>query len=381
MRFNLYKLCFLLALLCCRPVGAQESDAAASPVWTGPADPVVVRGEGLRPVQWKFAHPAPPASHLPPVWEQGFEWLKKHTGGGFNIKTFGSGTLYGVAGGFKAIRAGIADYGTCYSVVESSGLELLKTFQVPYVAPDNPYLTARIINELLATRIRAEFEAKGVYPAHVAPVRPLNLMSKTPIRTPQDLKGKKVVSFVNAPGADKALGFAQVNMPFTEIYTALQQGLVDAVIWSDMGFLPFKVYEQARYYTPLQIAPLTVETCFNRRSFDRLPAPYKQPLYDFQQRAGIAITDAVENFSRVAWKKLQEEGVTFIELDAAQRQQWKAAFQPVVDQWLQSCDKAGKDCRGLIDEIERLAKKYQHLSNEELVQLAIEKPVQGMIDF
>ncbi|MDX1692879.1 MAG: TRAP transporter substrate-binding protein DctP, partial [Ketobacteraceae bacterium] len=264
---------------------------------------------------------------------------------------------------------------------ESHGFELLKTFQVPYVAPDNPYLTFRIINELLAEGLKSEFYDRGVYPGHVVPVRPLNLMSKTPIRHPEDLKGKKVVSFINAPGAAESLGFAQVNMPFTEIYTALQQGLVDAVIWSDLGFLPFKIYEQASYYTPLGVAPLTIETCINPRAFKRLPHAYQQLFHDFQQRVGIALVHASEEFSKQAAVALKDHDVSILQLTEVERDQWRRAFQPVAKQWFDHCEKQGKSCRELVESIARLTDKYQGFTNEQLIRLSLEQPVQGIINF
>lgn len=337
--------------------------------------------QNITPREWKFAHPAPPVSHLPPIWQKGFSWFANKVNGKLTFKEYGGGTLYGFNGGVRAIRTGIADYGTCYSAAESRGFELLKTFQLPFVAPQNPYLTARLINELTAKHIHKEFTRLGVYPAHIAPVRPLTLMSKTPIKAPQDLKGKKVVSFMNTPGADKALGFAQVRMPFTEIYTALQQGLVDAVIWVDMGFIPFKIYEQAGYYTAINVAPLTVETCFNRRSFDQLDNSLKQQLYDFQQRLGIALVRETESFAQQARGLLQSHGVTVIELSDSDRRRWQSAFQPVVKQWLKLCEARGKDCQALIDDINQLKQKYAGYSNAALIRLAIEQPVQGMIRF
>lgn len=336
---------------------------------------------GAKAVQWKFAHPAPPVSLLPPIWQKGFDWLEAKSNGRFAVNVYGGGTLYGAAGGIKALRAGIADYGTCYTLAEARGFELFKTLHLPFVAPSNPYLTARIINELMASGLKDEFERRGVYPAHVVPMRPLSLMSKTPIRTPKDLKGKKVLSFMNAPGAAQTLGYSDVRLPFPEIYTALQQGLLDAVIWVDMGFVPFKIYEQAKYYTAINVAPVTIETCFNRKSFDRLPSDLKQTVYDFQQKVGVSVVQKAEQFSTGAKDTLLDKGVTFIELDEDSRRQWKAAFAPSVEKWMSDCEAAGKDCRTLVKQIDALREKYDGVSNEELMRLAIEDPVRGIIKF
>jgi len=206
-------------------------------------------------------------------------------------------------------------------------------------------------------------------------------MSKEPIRKPEDLKGKKVLSFMNTPGAAEILGYSEVRLPFTEIYTALQQGVINAVIWIDMGFIPFKIYEQAKFYTNLNVAPATIETCINRKSFDRLTKPMKQLVYDFQQKAGIAAVETADNFAKTAKATLHASGVEIIDLNQQQKEQWKQAFQPVRERWLDDCEKAGKDCRALVKDINVLKEKYQNLSDTELMHLAIDKPVQGIIEF
>lgn len=334
-----------------------------------------------KPVNWKFAHPAPPVSHLPPVWQKSFDWLETASNNSIKLKMYGGGSLYGFSGGFKAIRAGVADFGTCYTVAEPKGFELLKTLHVPFVAPTNPFLLSRIVNDLMAEEFNQEFKRRGVYPGHIIPVRPVSLMSKEPIKTPDDLRGKKVVSFLSAPGAAKALGYSEVRVPFPEIYTALQQGIADAVLWIDMGFVPFKIYEQAKFYTEINLAPGTIETCMNRRSFDRLSKDQKQLVADFQQKVGIAVVEQTENFVEKAYKVYAENGVTILTLTAEERNEWKSAFEPVKEQWMASCKKAGKNCQGLVEKVKQLEQKYQALSNEELMKMAIDEPVQGIYKF
>ncbi len=352
-----------------------------SPVANWIAHPPADYQYNHQPFQWKFAHPAPPNSVLPAVWEAGFAWLKQTSNSALEITVFGGGTLYGVKGGFKAIRSSIADFGTCYTAFEAKGFELTKTFQLPYVAPSNPYLTARIIAELMPTRLKKEFQKRGVYPGHIIPLRPLNLMSKKPIRLPTDLRGKKVVSFINAPGAASTLGFSEVRIPFTEIYTALQLGIIDAVIWSDLGFVPFRIYEQAKFYTDIGIAPLTIETCINRKSFDRLPNPLKKKVSTFQQQILAAFIDRMEHFHDYSQATLHQNDVTFIKLNKDQQTAWKNAFAPIVDRSLETCERRGKDCVGLIREIGRLEEKYRNLNDKELMELLLKQPVKGAIDF
>ncbi len=336
--------------------------------------------EGV-PVQWKFAHPAPPVSLLPPVWQKGFDWLNVATGKGITVKQYGGGTLYGVKGGVKAIRAGIADAGTCYALYESKGFELTNAFSVSTVAPENTYLTAKIIAELSPKYLRPEFEKRGVHLGHIFPMKPLTLMSKTPVRKPEDLKGKKIASFMRPSNAAKVMGYEEIQIPFPEVYTALQQGVIDAVIWSEMGFVPFKIYEQAKYFTDINIASGTIETCINKRSFKKLAIPLKQAVYDTQQKLMLALVEKNVTFSKKAISLYKEKGVEIIALTPEERGVWMNTYKPVKQDWLAKCEKSGKDCRGLLEDIDRLAAKYGGMSDNELVKSLLDKPVQGIIEF
>jgi len=206
-------------------------------------------------------------------------------------------------------------------------------------------------------------------------------MSKTPIRKPEDLKGKKIASFMRPSNAAKVMGYEEVLMPFPEVYTALQQGVIDAVIWTDMGFVPFKIYEQAKFYTDINISIATIETCINKRSFKKLAAPLKQAVYDTQQKLMLGLVDKNVVFSKHALEMYKEKGVELIQLTPEERLVWTATFTEVKQDWLEKCEKSGKDCKGLLKDIDRLTEQYKGMSDSALVQSMIDKPVQGIIEF
>lgn len=332
-------------------------------------------------IHWKFSHPAPEFSILAKAWQQSLSAIAANSGHKIAFKTYANGTLYGVAGGFKAIRSKISDFGTCYSVNKNKGFELLKTFHLPFVASSNPYLNAIIINQLAEKYISPEFLKQGVYPAHIIPLPPLTLMSKTPIKIPKDLQGKKVISFLHLPGMAKTLGYTEIKLPFTEIYTALQQGIIDVIIWADTGFIPYKIYEQAKFHTELNISSVTIETCFNKKSFDSLPKKLKQQLYNDQQKIVMAAIFQAVEFSKKVPKILEDNNVTIITLSDTEHLQWSSALSPAIANWFEQCERRKKDCRALVKDINRLQEKYKNLSNEELIKISFNSPTQGIIKF
>ena len=78
-----------------------------------------------------------------------------------------------------------------------------------------------------------------------------NFYAKTPICTPEDLKGKKIrvqqspasVSMVNSFGA------AAAPMGFGEVYTAIQQGVIDGAENNELALTNNKHGEVAKYYS------------------------------------------------------------------------------------------------------------------------------------
>lgn len=73
---------------------------------------------------------------------------------------------------------------------------------------------------------------------------------KTPIRTPEDLNGKKirVQESVTAMNLVRSLGGAPTPISWGELYTALQQGVVDGAENNPPSFYTSRHYEVCKYY-------------------------------------------------------------------------------------------------------------------------------------
>lgn len=74
--------------------------------------------------------------------------------------------------------------------------------------------------------------------------------SKNPINSPDDLKGKKIrvmSSETNVKMAE-ALGGAGVVMAYSEVYTGLQQGVIDVAESPQIALVSHKHGEVAKYY-------------------------------------------------------------------------------------------------------------------------------------
>jgi len=333
------------------------------------------------PIQLKFSHPNPPASLVPPIWRSGMGWMEKATNGKLTLKEFGAGTLHGAKDGFKAVRSNISDYATCFVAHEARGFPLTKVFELPFVTPSNPLAGARIVAELAPKYFRPEFEKQGVHFGYMVLVGAADIMSKKPIRKLEDMKGLKVIAQGFEPEVTDALGAVFLNIPFPDIYTSLQQGIADAVLWVDPGFVPYKIYELAKYHTTLGLSAQHIDTCINPKSFAALPPDLKQAFYAYQQRMAFAIAKRIGvDYRKDAQRMYAEHKVEMIKLPPEELARWRAGLKPLVDRWAAKHEAEGPT-RALLADIERLTVKYNGMSDEQLFTLIVQDPVRGIIEF
>ncbi|WP_173932553.1 TRAP transporter substrate-binding protein DctP [Chelativorans sp. Marseille-P2723] len=332
------------------------------------------------PVTLKFSSPNPAASLVPEVWSRGFRWLEEATSGKLNIEEYHGGTLHAAADGWRAVRSRVTDYAACYTSYEGSGFPLHKAIELPFVTPSSPVAATRIMQELAPEYFVPEWEGRGVLYGYTVIAGVSDIMSNRPIRTPEDLRGMRVIAQGFPPEAAEALGITTLNTPFPEIYTAFQQGIADAVIWVDPGFVPFKIYELASYHTSLGMTAQHIDTCINREAYEDLPAELKPVFAEFQQNIAHAVSQRLGvEFREEALRTYQENGVELIELTDEEKQAWRAVLEPVLEQWIEAREAEGLPARKLIEDIRRLEAQYEGKSAEELFEITVTEPVPELL--
>ncbi len=127
----------------------------------------------------------------------------------------------------------------------------MKLFSIPYLFKDNAHfwrvLNSDVGNSLLDTLRDVRLQGLGYYDAGSRSF----YMTDAPINTPADLKGKKVRVLPSRTSIEmvEALGGSATPISWGELYTALQQGVVDGAENNPPSYYLSKHYETAKYYT------------------------------------------------------------------------------------------------------------------------------------
>ncbi len=146
---------------------------------------------------------------------------------------------------------------------------------------------------------------------------PRNVYSRNPIRNPGELRGVKVrvLPVPTFVGTLKAMGASPIPIPFGEVYTSLQTGVVDGLEQEASIVLAAKFYEIAKHCALTRHIYNSSIPVINQRSFERLP-PNLRPVFleAAQEATAYQRTRAAEIDTR-AFAELKQRGVTISEID------------------------------------------------------------------
>jgi len=107
---------------------------------------------------------------------------------------------------------------------------------------------------------------------YIAPWPGAGLWTKKKITAVEDLKGLKTRTYdKNGALVMEAAGATPLALPFSEVYTSLQTGVIDSVMTSTPTAVDAKFWEVLKYFEPLQITIATDMVTVNMNAFKKLP--------------------------------------------------------------------------------------------------------------
>jgi len=311
-------------------------------------------------------------------WEQ---LLTERTGGRIVWEHYVDALLHGALDGFKAIHSGITDYTHGYATYQPGSFHLTHGLQLPFLF-SNPGIAALVSEELYAGYWKGEYERMGVYLAHCDATTAYDIISKTPIRTPEDLRGLKVRSTGGLMAEIvRAMGAIPVVIAAAETYTAFQRGIIDVVALGGPDMAAYRLYETGSHYLRIGLTHTVLQYCLNPRTFDALPEDLRLILYHtFRFRGQIAHQNYYGSTAlETALSRLVEGGVEIIDPTPDERQAWVDAVRPTEERFVEENEARGLPAEAFVREARRRAAAYEGWTDQQLWDHVDQNPVQGII--
>jgi TRAP-type C4-dicarboxylate transport system substrate-binding protein len=242
---------------------------------------------------------------------------------------------------------GLADIGWVGSLWEPAKQPLQNAaYYSPFVTGD-VYAMMAIQNKLMqeVPAFAAEWTRHNTVFLGAQVADTYHLVTKFPVRSLADLKGKKLL----APGAIASrvtgTGAVPVDAGLPVFYNMLQTGVADGAVILITGVLPFKLHEVAPYITKVDLgAVFSGALAMNKNTWDRLP-PHMKDLFRGLGRDYAKLTaDLVAQREAGAWAALGKmPNVTISELPQAERVKWAKALPDVAGDWARRNGAAGRE--------------------------------------
>lgn len=159
--------------------------------------------------------------------------------------------------------------------------------------------------------------------------------NKGPINSPADLKGVKIRTMENPVhmATFKALGANPTPISFGELYTALQQGTVDAEENPIPLVYTSKFYEVQKYYTLDGHVYAATAVLINNDFFNSLPEGLQQIIVEGAEKYKDEQRKLSSQQDTEMLQALKDKGMQINELTPEQKQEFIDATLPVYDQF------------------------------------------------
>jgi len=329
-----------------RTLAIAASIAALALGLTGPAlaqSPIII----------KFSHVVATDTPKGKGAEKFKELAEKYTGGKVKVEVYPNSTLYKDKEELEALQLGsVQMLAPSNSKFGPLGIREFEVFDLPYILPDIKTLR-KVTEGPLGTKLLKLLDAKGITGLAYWDNGFKQMSANKKLITPADYQGVKfrIQSSRVIQAQFKSLGSLPQVMAFSEVYQALQTGVVDGQenTWSNI--YTQKMHEVQKYITETNHGYIGYVVIVNKKFWDDLPADIRDPL-------SKAMKEATE-FSNAQSQKENDDALTeirksgkseIIKLTADQDEAMRKAMEPVYK------EAAGRIGQGLIDEFLKEAK-------------------------
>ncbi|MEO0893947.1 MAG: TRAP transporter substrate-binding protein DctP [Pseudomonadota bacterium] len=302
-------------------------------------------GSALAAEKMRISLQLPLTSHLGENLQLFETEVEKRTGGAIDVEIYDSATLYKdkevpAAVGSGAIEAGVA------SLTRYVGdAPIVDVFYMPFLFnTENKVNAAVAIGSPVRTALEKEISKTGGSVLYWQAYGGAILLSNGgPIRTPEDLDGKKVRVFGKTLGDFvSAAGGAPTLISGSEQYLAYQRGTVDVGMTGVSGVKSRKLWEVMDTITVTNHANIEFVVVVNNDWWAGLSPEIQGHISDAASIAQDNVRERMAAIEEAAYAAAEENGMTVVEISDEDLAAWQAVAQPVYDAYIEAAGEAGQ---------------------------------------
>ncbi|KAF0113260.1 MAG: dctP [Rhodospirillaceae bacterium] len=286
------------------------------------ADPVVI----------KFSHVVAPDTPKGKAAEKFKQLAEERTKGAVKIEIYPNSQLYKDKEELETLQLGTVQMlAPSLSKFGPLGAKEFEVFDLPYIFPSQAALRS-VVDGPIGARLLKKLEGSGILGLAFWDNGFKVMSANKPLHVPSDFKGLKmrIQSSKVLDAQMRALSALPQVMAFSEVYQALQTGVVDGTENPPSNLYTQKMHEVQKHVTVSEHGYLGYAVVVNKAFWEGLPADVRSALNAAMKEATAYANEIAEQENIKALDAVNASGRTEIYvLTPAERAAWRAALLPV----------------------------------------------------
>jgi TRAP-type transport system periplasmic protein len=263
------------------------------------------------------------------------ELVSQKSGGKITVRPFPGGALGPDLQVVSAMQGGTIDLNVMNASLLAGNVKEMAVLDFPYLF-DNAGEADAVIDGVIGKKLIDKLPAKGLVGLAYWDLgfREMHTRSK-PVAKADDLRGLKMrviptpiyVDFMNATGANA------VPMPFTETYTALEQGAIDGMTNPLLNIPDGKYNEVSKHLTLTNHMYTPQIVIASKRTWDRLSEEERKILQEAATETTAFQRKVARDEAAKVLDQLKKAGMTIHELPPEEVAKLREKAQPVIQKY------------------------------------------------
>jgi C4-dicarboxylate-binding protein DctP len=319
------------------------------------AAPSAVMAQG--PIVIKFSHVVASDTPKGKGADKFKELAEKFTNGKVKVEVYPNSTLYKDKEELEALQLGAVQMlAPSNSKFGPIGIKEFEVFDLPYILPNIAALR-KVTDGPIGQRLLKLLDSKGMTGLAYWDNGFKQMTANKPLHVPADYKGLKfrIQSSKVLEAQFRLLGATPQVMAFSEVYQALQTGVVDGQENTPSNIYTQKMHEVQKYMTMTNHGYIGYVVVVNKKFWDGLPADIRGQLEKAMKEATTFANDRSEAENAEALAEIKKAGKTqFIIPTADETAQMRKAMEPIY------ADMGARVGKALLDEVNKDVATVSH---------------------
>ncbi|WP_197046928.1 TRAP transporter substrate-binding protein [Paucibacter sp. KBW04] len=284
------------------------------------------------PIVIKFSHVVAPDTPKGKGAQRFKELAEQRTAGKVKVELYPNSQLYKDKEELEALQLGsVQMLAPSLAKFGPLGAKEFEVFDLPFIFKDDAAFRA-VTDGAVGAELFKKLEPKGIKGLAYWDNGFHIMSANKPLHTVADFKGMKmrIQSSKVLDAQMRALGAIPQVMAFSELYQALQSGVVDGTEGVPSNFYTQRIYEVQKHITLSNHGHLAYAVIVNKKFWDGLPADIRSQLEGAMKDSTTYANAIASAENATALDKIKAAGKTTIYTPtAAELNEWKKALIPV----------------------------------------------------